>query len=273
MQSRSVDEPPAASGSSVPGPAPRQGLSVVVPACNEAENVAPLFEEIAAALRGREFEVIYVDDGSTDGTDRALEALARRAPPVRVIQLARNFGQSAALAAGVAEAVGDVIVTIDGDRQNDPADVPRLLAKLDEGYDAVSGWRTERRASLAWRRFPSWVANGLVDRVMGTGVHDNGCGLKVYRRELFEQIRLYGEGHRIILAQAAQLGARIAEVPVRDRPRVYGRSKYGLSRTYKLLLDLLALRFLSSHAAKPMRVSGGSASSSSWRRSRSRSAC
>lgn len=241
----------------VQAPGTRLALSVVVPVCNEAGNVAPLYDEIAAALSGREFEVIYVDDGSTDGTDRALEELARRAERVRVVQLARNFGQSAALAAGVAESTADVIVTIDGDRQNHPADMPRLLAKLDEGYDVVSGWRTERRASLALRRVPSWVANWLVDRVMGTGVHDNGCGLKVYRRELFEQIRLYGEGHRIILAQAAQLGARIAEVPVRDRPRVYGRSKYGLSRTYKLLLDLLALRFLSSYAAKPMRVFGG----------------
>jgi glycosyltransferase involved in cell wall biosynthesis len=232
-------------------------LSVVVPVYNEAGNLTVLCREIEQALAGRMFEIVFVDDGSTDGSGAELEALAEGSKHVRVVQLARNFGQSAALAAGFGEARADVIVTIDGDRQNDPADIPALLAKLDEGYEVVSGWRRERTGSLLLRRIPSRVANWLIGRLMGASVRDNGSGLKVYRRELLEHVRLYGEGHRIILAQAHQLGASIAEIPISDRPRARGKSKYGLSRTYKVLLDLIALKFLASYAFKPIRVFGG----------------
>ena len=231
-------------------------VAVVVPMFNEAGNVQKLVAELMAALTGYEFEIVLVDDGSTDGTADEIESVAED-PRVRAVYLATNFGQSAALAAGVAATDVDTIVTVDGDLHNDPADIPKLLKKLDEGFDIVSGWRRDRKGSLVARRLPSRIANWIINIIVGGGIHDNGCGLKAYRRELLEQLQLYGEGHRIILAQAVGLGASIAEVDVADRERVYGKSKYGLSRSYKVLLDLLALKFLSSYAFKPIRVFGG----------------
>ena len=232
-------------------------ISVVVPLYDEAGNVAPLWDELRTALSDRRFEVIFVDDGSPESTWREVAVLADANAPVRAIQLARNYGQAAALAAGVVDARAPVVVTIDGDGQNDPKDIPALLDRLNEGYEVVTGWRQARQGALLTRRLPSWTANWLIGRVMGGRLHDHGCGLKAIRRELFADIQLYGEGHRIFLAQAIQLGATIAEVPVTDRPRHRGRSKYGLGRTWRVLLDLLALRFLASYAVKPIHVFGG----------------
>ncbi len=232
-------------------------VSVVVPLYDEAGNAAPLWDELRIALEGRRFEVVFVDDGSTESTWREIAALANANAPVKAVQLARNYGQSAALAAGLVEARAPVVVTIDGDGQNDPRDIPALLDRLDEGCEVVTGWRKQRRGALLTRRWPSWIANWLIGRVMGRRLHDHGCGLKAIRRELFDDIHLYGEGHRILLAQAIQLGATIAEVPVTDRPRRHGRSKYGLGRTWRVLLDLLALRFLASYSDRPMRLIGG----------------
>jgi glycosyltransferase involved in cell wall biosynthesis len=232
-------------------------FSVVIPLYNEAGNVARLVGELVESLPERDFEMVLVDDGSIDGTAAELATAAEREPRVRVVYLTRNFGQTAALAAGLAEARAETIVTMDGDLQNDPSDIPELLEKLDEGFDVVSGWRRERTGSFVARRLPSRIANWMISLIVGGRVHDNGCGLKAYRREFLEQLQLYGEGHRILLAQAVELGARIAEVEVADRARSYGASKYGISRTYKVLLDLLALKFLSSYAFKPIRVFGG----------------
>ena len=232
-------------------------ISVVVPLYDEAGNAAPLWDELRTALGDRRFEVVFVDDGSTESTWREIAALANANAPVKAVQLARNYGQSAALAAGLVEARAPVVVTIDGDGQNDPRDIPALLDRLDEGCEVVTGWRKQRRGALLTRRWPSRIANWLISRVMGGRLHDHGCGLKAIRRELFDDIHLYGEGHRILLAQAIHLGATIAEVPVNDRPRRHGRSKYGLGRTWRVLLDLLALRFLASYAVKPIHVFGG----------------
>lgn len=232
-------------------------FSVVIPMYNEAGNVARLVEELVVSISDYDFEVVIVDDGSRDNTAAELAAVAEREPRVRVVYLTTNCGQTAALAAGLAEASAETIVTMDGDLQNDPSDIPALVRKLDEGYDVVSGWRRERTGSFVARRLPSRIANWIIGRVVGGGVHDNGCGLKAYRRELLEQLQLYGDGHRILMAQAVGLGARIAEVAVSDRERLYGESKYGLSRVYKVLLDLLALKFLSSYGFKPIRVFGG----------------
>ncbi len=232
-------------------------FSVIIPMYNEAGNVARLVEELVMSISDYDFEVVIVDDGSRDNTEAELAAVAEREPRVRVVYLTTNCGQTAALAAGLAEASAETIVTMDGDLQNDPSDIPALVRKLDEGYDVVSGWRRERTGSFVARRLPSRIANWIIGRVVGGGVHDNGCGLKAYRRELLEQLQLYGDGHRILMAQAVGLGARIAEVAVSDRERLYGESKYGLSRVYKVLLDLLALKFLSSYGFKPIRVFGG----------------
>lgn len=232
-------------------------FSVVVPLYNEAGNVARLVAELVESLSERDFEIVLVDDGSDDDTASELAKVAEHESRVRVVYLTRNFGQTAALAAGLAEATAETIVTMDGDLQNDPSDIPALLEKLLEGFDVVSGWRQDRSGSFVARRLPSRVANWFISLVVGGGVHDNGCALKAYQREFLEQLQLYGDGHRILMAQAVGLGAKIAEVRVSDRPRSYGESKYGLSRIYRVLLDLLALKFLSSYAFKPIRVFGG----------------
>ncbi|MGH3128341.1 MAG: glycosyltransferase family 2 protein [Gaiellaceae bacterium] len=234
-------------------------LSVVVPVFDEQDNVLPLLAALSTSLAatGRSHEVIVVDDGSTDETYPRLARQAELDDRVRLVKLRRNYGQTAALAAGFDHARGEVIVTLDGDLQNDPADIGILLAKLDEGYDLVSGWRQDRKDNLG-RRIPSRVANWLIGFVTGVRLHDYGCTLKAYRAEIAEETRLYGEMHRFLPALAHMAGARITEVPVRHHPRVSGRSKYGIGRTFKVLLDLLTVKFLAVWSTKPSHVFGGS---------------
>ena len=233
-------------------------LSIVVPVHDEEDNVTPLYEALSKALKalGRPYEIIVVDDGSRDDTYQRLARLADADETFKLIKLRRNFGQTAAMAAGFDHAVGDIVIPMDGDLQNDPADIGRLLDKLDEGYDVVSGWRKDRQDS-AVRRLPSRMANWLIGRVTGVRLHDYGCTLKAYRADVVAETRLYGEMHRFLPALAAQTGARVAEIPVLHHPRVSGRSKYGLRRTFKVLLDLLTVKFLSV-STKPSYVFGGS---------------
>lgn len=233
-------------------------LSIVVPVHDEEDNVVPLYEALSKALRAleRPYEIIVVDDGSRDDTYQRLARLADADDAFKLIKLRRNFGQTAAMAAGFDHAAGDIVIPMDGDLQNDPADIPRLLEKLEEGYDVVSGWRKDRQDS-AVRRLPSRIANWLIGRVTGVRLHDYGCTLKAYRADVVAETQLYGEMHRFLPALAAQAGARIAEIPVLHHPRVSGRSKYGLRRTFKVLLDLLTVKFLSI-STKPSYVFGGS---------------
>jgi glycosyltransferase involved in cell wall biosynthesis len=201
-------------------------------------------------------EIIVVDDGSTDATTRVLEGLYGQDPPLTVVRLSRNFGQTAALAAGIAHAGGDVIVTLDGDLQNDPADIPRLIAKLEEGYDVVTGWRVDRQDTFVTRRLPSTLANRLISFATKLKLHDYGCPLKVFRGSVARSLRLYGEMHRFIPALAGDLGATIVEIPVHHRPRVRGRSKYGLSRTPRVMLDLVTVKFLTNYLTRPIHIFG-----------------
>lgn len=233
-------------------------LSVVVPLFNEEDNIEPLFIRLREALEplGKEYEIILVDDGSTDGSFESLRRLHARDPRLKVVRLRRNFGQTAAFSAGFDQAEGRVIVTIDADLQNDPADIPLLLAKLEQGYDIVSGWRKGRQDPFLSRRFPSMVANFLISEVTGVKLHDYGCSLKAYRREVVKNVDLYGELHRFIPALASWMGISLAEVPVTHHPRRYGKSKYGLSRTPRVILDLLTVRFLLSYSTRPIHIFG-----------------
>src|SRR5690348_7735073 len=238
---------------------PTIDVSVIAPVYNEEGNLLPLHQRLVGALEPLQcsFEIVYVDDGSRDQSFAELAAVAAADERARVVQLQRNFGQTAAIAAGVDHARGAVLVFIDADLQNDPADIPRLLALIDEGYDVVSGWRKNRQDAAVSRKLPSHFANGLISRVTGVHLHDYGCTLKAYRAELLEQVNLYGEMHRFIPAYLAQVGARIAELPVNHAPRVRGKSKYGIMRTGKVILDLLTVKFLGSFATKPIYVFGG----------------
>ena len=234
-------------------------LSVLIPVLNEAENVAPLHEEIGRALdpSGFSYEVIFVDDGSTDGTPARLEAIQKADPEhVRVAFLWRNGGQTAALSAALDLARGDVLIPMDGDRQNDPADIPRLLGRLEEGYDVVSGWRKHRHDTMLTRRIPSMIANRLVARISGVPLHDFGCTLKAYRRRVLEGVRLYGEMHRFIPIFAFWQGARVVEMEVNHRPRTAGKTKYGLGRTFNVVLDLILIRFLQRYSQRPIHFFG-----------------
>jgi len=233
-------------------------LSVVVPLLDEQDNLRPLYEQITAALEGRYgYEAIFIDDGSTDESFRLLQEFHESDPHVRVIRFRRNFGQTAALSAGFAHARGRVIVAMDADLQNDPADIPMLMAKLDEGYDVVSGWRKERHDNAVTRLLPSRIANGLISKITGVKLHDYGCTLKAYRREVLAATKLYGEMHRFIPALASWSGARIAECVVNHRPRTAGQAKYGLGRTWKVILDLITVKFLGSFSTKPIYIFGG----------------
>jgi glycosyltransferase involved in cell wall biosynthesis len=233
-------------------------LSVVIPVYDEEESLPPLHRSLTESLRGLAYEIVFVDDGSKDHSREVLERLASQdARHTRVIELRRNFGQTAAIAAGIDHAVGDVIVTLDADLQNDPADIPALLDKIREGYDVVSGWRIDRKDVFVTRRLPSMAANWLISRVTGVPLHDYGCTLKAYRREVLEGFRLYGEMHRFIPAYAGGFGARIVEMPVHHHARKYGRAKYGLERTIKVVLDLFTVKFLMSYANKPIYLFGG----------------
>jgi len=237
-----------------------QKLSLVIPVLNEKDTLKTLDEAIHQALKDYEtdWEVIYIDDGSQDGSLDILTDLAEiDKQHVRVVGFRRNFGQTAAIAAGIDHAQGDIIVTLDADMQNDPADIPMMVAKLNEGYDVVSGYRKDRKDTMLTRTIPSRAANWLISQVTGVHLHDYGCTLKAYRREVLHNIRLYGEMHRFIPVYAHAYGARITEVLVRHHPRKYGKTKYGLERTFKVLLDLFTVKFLLSYAAKPIYLFGG----------------
>jgi glycosyltransferase involved in cell wall biosynthesis len=238
---------------------PPLDVSVVIPLYNEEPNVAPLLGELLSALRalGRRFEVICVDDGSSDGTFAALARAAREEPGLRVIRFRRNFGQTAAMSAGIEAAQGEVIVPMDGDLQNDPADIGHLLAELEQGYDVVSGWRRNRKDREFGRKLPSRIANRLISAVSGVKLHDYGCSLKAYRRGVLEGVRLYGEMHRFIPVYASWQGARVAELEVNHRARRAGKSNYGLGRTFKVILDLMVLKFLASYLTRPIYLFGG----------------
>jgi glycosyltransferase involved in cell wall biosynthesis len=236
----------------------RPQVSVVVPVLNEEENLAELFERICSAIENlnRTWELIFVDDGSTDGTFRVLQALQQRHDAVHIVRLRRNFGQTAAMVAGFDYALGEIIIPLDGDLQNDPNDIGALLEKMDEGYDVVSGWRIKRQDGFFLRRLPSILANWLISKTTGTLLHDYGCTLKAYRSEMIKEVRLYGEMHRFIPALVGGNGARIAEIPVNHHPRLHGKSKYGLSRTVRVLLDLLMIKFFLSFSTKPLQAFG-----------------
>jgi dolichol-phosphate mannosyltransferase len=210
----------------------------------------------ALTALGRTAEIIYVDDGSTDGSLNVLRELAQRDSRVRVVALRRNYGQTAAMSAGIDAASGDVLIPMDADLQNDPIDIARLLAKLDEGYDVVSGWRKNRQDKAITRRFPSMIANRLISWIGGVPLHDYGCSLKAYRRESLQDVRLYGEMHRFIPIYASWAGARVAEIPVQHHARTMGASKYGLSRTLKVVFDLMTIKFMASYHTKPIYIFG-----------------
>lgn len=237
----------------------RFDLSVVIPFFNERGNLQSLIKDIVPALEktGKSFEVIFVDDGSSDGGGRFIEEIAREDVRVKLIELRRNFGQTAALSAGFKNARGRVYIAMDADGQNDPADIPLLLAKLDEGFDCVSGWRKDRKDKFITRKIPSWTANRIISFITGCRLKDYGCSLKAYRAECIDEINLYGEMHRFIPAYAHMTGAKIAEIPVTHHGRTSGRSKYGLSRVFKVLIDLITVKFLSNYATKPGYLFGG----------------
>src|ERR687885_1859414 len=239
-----------------PGAAPE--ISLFLPVLNEEPNLRPLHAKIDEALAhlGRTAEIIYVDDGSTDGSLEVLRELARLDPRVRVVALRRNYGQTAAMAAGIDAARGKVLIPMDADLQNDPADITRLLDKLDEGYDVVSGWRKNRQDKLVTRKIPSMIANRLISWIGGVPLHDYGCSLKAYRRESLEDVRLYGEMHRFIPIYASWAGARVTEIPVEHHARTAGKSKYGLSRTVKVIFDLMTIKFMASYQTKPIYIFG-----------------
>lgn len=233
-------------------------VSIVVPLYNEVENVERLYAEL------REFadsepcivQLVFVDDGSKDGTYDKLLSVCRGDRRVTAIRLRRNFGQTAALSAGLDAATGEVICPMDGDLQNDPHDIPKLLAKIEEGYDVVSGWRRDRKDKWLTRRVPSWAANRIISKITSVPLHDYGCSLKAYRREVIRGINLYGEMHRFIPSLASWMGVAVAEVPVNHRPRVAGKSKYGLSRIIRVILDLINVKFLISYSTRPIQVFG-----------------
>lgn len=234
-------------------------ISVVVPVYNEEANVAELADRVSAALAPREFELVVVDDGSRDGTAEALAALAATRPWLRPLYLIRNYGQSAALQAGFDAAKGDIIVTLDGDLQNDPADIPALLAMLEEqpDIDVISGWRKDRQDKTLSRKIPSKIANFIISRATGVELHDYGCSLKLYRAQVIRDLKIYGELHRFIPALAADVGAKIVEVPVRHHARLRGESKYGIDRTFRVILDLLWIKFLMRFLHRPLQAFGG----------------
>jgi len=234
-------------------------ISIVIPLYNEEENVELLYESVSKALKdsGRRWEIIMVDDGSSDGTLDLLKKIAAVETNLKVISFRRNFGQTAAMSAGFDNAKGEVVIPMDGDLQNDPADIPKLLEKVEEGFDVVSGWRKDRKDRFINRKLPSMIANWLISKITGVHLHDYGCTLKAYKKEVLENINLYGEMHRFIPALASLNGARVTEIPVNHRERKYGTSKYGISRTFKVILDLVTVKFLLSYSTKPIQIFGG----------------
>jgi len=236
----------------------KKDVSFVIPVYNEEKNLQVLYRELIAAggtLRGS-YEIIFVDDGSSDGSFPALREIQAGDPRVKIIRLRKNFGQTAALSAGFDHARGGIIITLDADLQNDPADAPLLVAKIDEGYDIVCGWRIKRKDKFVSRRLPSKIANWIISRVTKVKLHDYGCTLKAFRGELIKHIKLYGEMHRFIPAIASTMGTAIAEVPVNHRPRLHGKSKYNLSKSIRVVLDLLTVKFLLSYSTRPLQIFG-----------------
>jgi len=233
-------------------------ISLTVPVYNERESLPPLFEKVHAVMtrHGKPWEIIFVNDGSQDGSEDVLNALAAKHPEVKVIHFRRNFGQTAAMMAGFDFATGEVIIPMDGDGQNDPEDIPKMLAKLDEGYDVCSGWRKDRQDNALQRNIPSIMANNLISAVSGVKLHDFGCSLKAYRAEVIKGVRLYGEMHRFLPIYAKWHGARIVEIPVNHYARTAGSSKYGLERVLKVLMDLMTVKFLDKYMLKPMYLFG-----------------
>ncbi len=233
-------------------------VSIVIPVYNEEESVDLLCEKLHASLStlDRTYEIILVDDGSSDRTWELLSANAKRIPHIRAIRFRRNFGQTAAMSAGFHAARGDVIITLDADLQNDPADIPKLLERIDAGYDVVSGWRKDRKDAFINRKLPSMIANGLISRMTGVALHDYGCTLKAYRRDVIKNVHLYGEMHRFIPALASWVGGRIDEVVVTHHARQFGKSKYGISRTFRVVLDLMTVKFLLQYSTRPIQVFG-----------------
>src|SRR6266516_1031489 len=233
-------------------------VSVFLPVFNEEPNLRPLHAKLMAALASlhRTTEIIYVDDGSTDDSLKALREIAQADPRVHVVALRRNYGQTAAMAAGIDAARGQVLIPMDADMQNDPADIVRLLEKIDEGYDVVSGWRKNRQDKLVTRKIPSMLANRLISWIGGVPLHDYGCSLKAYRRESLQDVQLYGEMHRFIPIYASWSGARVTEIPVEHHARTMGESKYGLSRTMKVIFDLMTIKFMASYQTKPIYIFG-----------------
>ncbi len=236
----------------------RPELSVFLPVYNEEDNIIPLNARLKESLDclNRSYEIIYVDDGSTDESLARLRQLASDDPSVRVIALRRNYGQTAAMSAGIDHARGDILIPMDADLQNDPADIRRLLEKLDEGYDVVSGWRKDRKDKWLTRRVPSTIANKIISRISGVELHDYGCSLKAYRRDVLADVKLYGEMHRFIPVYARWAGARVTEIAVTHHPRAAGKSKYGLSRTIKVVFDLITVKFMASYWTKPLYMFG-----------------
>ena len=234
-------------------------LSIIAPLYNEEESVKLLYEAIVRAVEPLQLdhEILFVDDGSKDGTFRVAGELAERDKRLRVLHFRRNFGQTPAMAAGIDHARGKILITMDGDLQNDPEDIPRFIEKIGEGFDIVCGWREKRQDKLVTRKIPSKIANWLIGRVTGVPIRDNGCSLKAYRKAVIQKIPLYSEMHRFIPAMASIAGSRIAQIPVRHHARKYGKSKYGLSRIYKVLLDLLLIKTLVSFSSRPMLWFGG----------------
>jgi len=256
-----------------PSPAPHREarssvapeVSIVVPVLNEQDNIRPLYEQITQTLTprqqqagaGHNYEIIFIDDGSSDNSFAVLSQLQKADNKLRVIRFRKNFGQTAALSAGFTHARGKIIVAIDADLQNDPADIPKMIAKLNEGFDVVSGWRKKRHDNAITRLLPSVIANWLIAKITGVKLHDFGCTLKAYRREVLAETKLYGEMHRFIPALASWSGAKIAEMVVNHRPRTAGAAKYGLGRTLKVILDLITVKFLGSFSTKPIYIFGG----------------
>lgn len=234
-------------------------LSIITPIYNEAQNLGQLFKEIKAALspQGFDYEIIAVNDGSTDNSQTVLEAEARDDQKVKVINFSRNFGQTAAMSAGIKAAAGDIIIPLDADLQNDPADIPRFLEKINQGYAVVSGWRKNRKDGLFLRKIPSWAANWIIGLMTGVKIHDYGCSIKAYKREAIQGVDLYGEMHRFIPAYIAWGGGLVTEIPVNHRPRLRGETKYGLSRTFRVILDIILIKFLFKYMNRPMHFFGG----------------